>query len=173
MKQIDAQLVVLDADVHVHAADDEPAADAGEVLGNGPVAFAVGRLLDAPARKGMGRGGDGCQVVLAGHLRLPSRRSSANSAPAAPGLRCTLVPTSICDFRNSRATWSPSALLAAFEQQLCRHLAHEIAAGTVDEEVFLLDADGEGWVLQGHGGHGGTIGEARVAAPRRALGEAG
>ena len=30
--EVDAQLVVLDADVHVHAADDEPPADAGEIL---------------------------------------------------------------------------------------------------------------------------------------------
>ena len=29
--EVDAQLVVLDADVHVHAADDEAPADAGEV----------------------------------------------------------------------------------------------------------------------------------------------
>ena len=113
VEQVDAQLVVFDADVHVHAADDEAAADAGQVLGERLVALALGVLLGAPAGERVGRGGDGGEVVFGGHV---ARRPCAGGpAPRPPPMdeRCTLVPTSICDFRNSRATWSPSALLAA------------------------------------------------------------
>ena len=52
--EVDAQLVVVDAGVHVHAADDEAPADAGEVAGNGLVAGALGGLLRTPRRERMG-----------------------------------------------------------------------------------------------------------------------
>ena len=83
--QVDAQLVVLDADVHVHAADDEAPADAGQVLGDRLVAVALGRLLRAPARERVGRGGDRRQPVLAASLATVALRS-ASSRPASRGV---------------------------------------------------------------------------------------
>jgi len=41
-------------------------------------------------------------------------------------------------------------LLGGFEQGV-RHLAHEVPARAVDEQVLFLDADGESGVLEGHG----------------------
>ena len=123
--EVDAQLVVLDADVHVHAADDEPAADAGEVAGDRLVAVALGRLLRAPAREGVGGGGDRREAVLGRQLGHGAGAGRRARRPASRGVLCTPVPTSICDFRNSRATWPCKRLLRRIEQGL-RHLAHEV-----------------------------------------------
>ena len=111
--EVDAQLVVLDADMHVHAADDEAAADAGEILGDAPgSARARWAAACSSARTGGWRRRWG-----PGRARRPARdglaQAAASSAPAAAASVCTLVPTSICDFRNSRATWPPSACCAA------------------------------------------------------------
>ena len=46
-------------------------------------------------------------------------------------------------------------LLRSIEQGR-RHLAHEVAGGLIDQEVFLLDADAEGRILECHGGNVGT-----------------
>ena len=64
----------------------------------------------------------------------------------------TLVPTSICERRNSGLTWPPfeQGLLAFGEQG--RGRLGEVAAVLVDEEIFLLDAEGEAWFADGHGG---------------------
>ena len=64
--EVDAQLLVLYGDVDVHAADRQPAADTAEVAGERLVAF-LGRRLEALfLGKGMGRGGDGSEIVLSG-----------------------------------------------------------------------------------------------------------
>src|SRR4029077_19346376 len=65
-EQIDAEIVVLDTDIHVHAADDEPTPYLLEVGGDRAVARFVGGLLVGPLGKGTGRGGDWCQADLAG-----------------------------------------------------------------------------------------------------------
>ena len=41
-------------------------------------------------------------------------------------------------------------LLGRIEQRLW-HLAHEVARGAIDQEVFLLDANTEGRILDRHG----------------------
>ena len=42
--------------------------------------------------------------------------------------------------------------LLAFSKQRRRRLLREVASFAVDEEVFLLDAEGEAWFLDRHGG---------------------
>ena len=151
--QVDAQLVVVDADVHVHAADDEAAADAGQILGDGLVALALGRLLRAPAREGMGGGGDGRQAVLAGqprHRRAQRLELGARRARRRVHLRLDLD----LRFQELARHLAAQRLLAGLEQRV-RHLAHEVPARAVDEQVLLLDADGERGVLERHGAHGG------------------
>ena len=148
--EVDAQLVVLDADVHVHAADDEAAADAGEVAGDGLVALALGRLLRAPAREGVGGGGDGGEAVLAGEARQRCGAGLASSAPAARGGGVHAGADLDLRLQELARHLALQRLLGGFEQGV-RHLAHEVPARAVDEQVLFLDADGEGGVLEGHG----------------------
>src|SRR5581483_2693522 len=151
--EIDSELVVLDADVHVHAADDEAAAHSGEVAGDGLIAVALGGLLRAPAREGMRGGGDGCQPVTGGKLghRAPRLRQLLPG-----GARTSMHRRPHLDLRLEEFArhLSPQRPLAVVEQGL-GHLAHQIPARPVDEQVLLFDADGEGRVLEGHGAHGG------------------
>ena len=65
LHQVDAQLVVLQADVHVHAADDHAARGRLHLAGQRDVAVLVGVLLLDGARERMGRCGDGRDAVLA------------------------------------------------------------------------------------------------------------
>ena len=159
------------ADMHMHAANHEPTRHLLEVCGEHAVALFVGVLLVRPLGEGMGRGGDWGQAELAGDAADGGAELDDLVARLFIDLQ-TQVPTSICERRNSGLTWPPQRFFA-FGEQLSRRFLGEIARILVDEEIFLLDADREAWFLGGHGGHGGTIGEARVAAPRRALGEAG
>ena len=139
--QVDAQLVVVDADVHVHAADDEAAADAGQILGDGLVALALGRLLRAPAREGMGGSGNRRQPMLAGqtcHRLAQGLELLARRARRLVHLRLDL------DLRFQEfARHLPAQRLLARVEQRVRHLAHEVPARLVDEQVLFLDADGE------------------------------
>jgi hypothetical protein len=52
-----------------------------------------------------------------------------------------------------RAHLSAQSLLA-FGEQLGRRFLGEVARVLIDEEIFLLDADGEAWFLYGHGIYG-------------------
>src|SRR4029077_7015319 len=62
--------------------------------------------------------------------------------------------------------------LLAFGEQFRRLLAREVAAVPVDEEVLLLDADGEARFLDRHGSYRATFTAAKVASrgPCRSLG---
>ena len=63
--EVDAQVVVRDPDVDMHAADDETPAHALEVAREGLVARLGGRTLAPPMGEGMGRGGhDGKAMAL-------------------------------------------------------------------------------------------------------------
>lgn len=68
VQQVDAQIVVVDADVHVHAADEQPPGHGLHVAGEHVVALLVGVDLFLPLGKGMGGGGDGGEPMLAGHV---------------------------------------------------------------------------------------------------------
>src|SRR5262249_47109767 len=57
-------------------------------------------------------------------------------------------------------------LLGSLKQRL-RHIAHQIAARRIDEQVLLLDANAKRWVLEGHDSHGGIeIGAIQTTARR-------
>ena len=151
--QVDAQLVVLDADVHVHAADDEAPADAGKVAGDRLVAVAVGRLLRAPAREGVRGGGDRGEPMLS--CELGHGGSEIGQFPPCIPRRIMHARADLdLRFEELARHLTLQGLLRGIEQGL-RHLARQVPARLVDEQVFLLDADGERRILERHDSHGG------------------
>ena len=106
--EVDAQLVVVDADVHVHAADGKPPADPGKVARERLVAGLLRRL----ERRFVGKGCVEAAIGARPNSRAVSamvRRRWASSLRALAKSRHTLVPTSICERKNSGATCLPSA----------------------------------------------------------------
>ena len=57
-EQVDAQILVLDADMHMHAADHQPPRHVLEIAREHVVALLVGVLLARPFGEGVGGGGD-------------------------------------------------------------------------------------------------------------------
>ena len=145
--QVDAQIVVVDADVDVHAADDETPHHLLKVVLDRLVALLVGAFLLAPYRKRMGRRCDQPQPVRAGH------RCDGAAQPLQIG-------TGFADGGAHPGTDLDLALQELgshlpFEQPLAlrKHLrgsfVNEVAGVRVDEEIFLLDPDGECWFTHG------------------------
>ena len=66
--QVDAHVLVGDADMDMHAADQHPPRHPLQVAGEAVVAFALGMGLPPPFRERMARGGDGGEVVARRHL---------------------------------------------------------------------------------------------------------
>src|SRR5262245_20274425 len=149
IEEIDAQLIVLNADVHVHAADYEAPPNAGKVLGNRLIARPLRELLRAPARKGMGRGGDRRQAVLGGEISHRATQACELRARLARSLMHAGAHLDL-GFEELARDLALESLLGGLEQGL-RHLAHEIARRPVDEEVFLFDANAKGRILEAHG----------------------
>jgi len=163
--EVDAQLIVLDADVHVHAADDESPAHPGKVACDGLVAVALGGLLRAPTRKRVRGGGDRGEAVL---VRQPRHRHPQIRQFPTRFARRPVHAGADLDLRFQELARDPllQCRLRGIEQRL-RHVAHQIAARLIDEEVLLLDADGERRVLQGHDSHGGIEIGAIQTTPER------
>ena len=93
----------------------------------------------------MGRGCDRRQTVLGGE--------GGHRAAQADKLRTRLARGVVhagadldLGFQELARHLALHCLLRGLEQGL-GHLTHEIAGGLLDEEVFLLDADRERWVL--------------------------
>ena len=167
-QEIDPKLVVLDADMDMHAADHEPAADLLKVFGEHVVAFFVGVLLARPFGERVGRGGDRSEAEF------------VSDAPDRTAEMDELVAGFLNRFADARADLDLRAeefgahlaaqRLLAFCEQLSRRLLGDVSARLVDEEIFFLDADREAWFLDGHGGawwHNRGSGCSRYAMPPR------
>ena len=138
--QVDAQLVVVDADVHVHAADQKPPRHRLHVARQDMVALLVGVLLLRPRRKGMSGGGDRGEPVLVrrlGHGAAQPRQIGARLAHvfAHGGGDLDL------GFQKLRLDQVFDAGLAFLEHG-GGWLASDMAGGAVDQQVLLLDTDG-------------------------------
>ena len=139
-QQVDAQIVVLDPDMNVHAANHEPARDLLQVLRQRIVALLVGVLLAPPSGEGVGGGGDRGKAELVGdgadggaqpdQLFAHFRNGVAN-AGADLDLRAQ-------ELRADLAAIIEQSLLAFGEEGRGRLLC-QVAAVLVDEEVFLFD----------------------------------
>src|SRR5690606_23567567 len=78
--EVDAQLVILDRHVHVHAADDQAAADALHFLGEVLISLLFRRRLVEVVSERMRRGGNGGTSEV--RRDLPDRAAQGGQMPA-------------------------------------------------------------------------------------------
>ena len=148
-EQVDAQILVLDADMHMHAADHEPPRHVLEIAGEHVVALLVGMLLARPFGEGVGRGGDRGEPELSGDA---ADRAAQMDQLVARLLHGFADAGADLDLRAQEFGADLAAQrLLAFGEQRGRRLLREVARVLVDEEIFLLDAEREAWFLDGHG----------------------
>ena len=107
--QVDAQVLVLDRGMDVHAADHLAPGQQPEVVGQRLVALLLGAALVGPGRDGVGRGGDDRHAVLARRCRPPCRaagpaRCGRRRCPGRRGCRPRPAPAAA-----RGVTCSPSA----------------------------------------------------------------
>ncbi len=140
--QVDAQLVIGNADMDVHAADREPPSDALQIVlaGSGSARDPWSSARPSGQRDASRRRSGPSRAAPPPRRSVP--RNRRRSARASPRLAQTRVPTSICDRRNSRAHLRAEQCLA-FGQHPGRRIADDVARRPIDEEIFLLDAEGE------------------------------
>ena len=150
-EQVDAQVVVLDADMNMHAADDEPPRHVLQVLGKDVVALFVGMLLALPLGEGVRGGGDRREAELVGNAadrgaKLDQLVAHLLHRPADP---CADLELGAQEFG---ADLSAQGLFGLGKER-GRELRREVARLLVDEEILLLDADAERRFLDRHGTH--------------------
>ena len=139
--QIDAQVVVGDAHVDVHAANEQPPDRPLHVAREGVVPLLWDVVLLFPTGEGMGRGRDRRQAVAAGDFR--DRGAQARQIgtglpdPAAnPGSDLDLGP-------HELGRDLPPEQGFALGHHRVRRFGGEIATEPIDEKVFFLDSDRE------------------------------
>lgn len=139
--QVDAQVVVLDPDMDVAAADQHPPDDGSQILAQRVVALLAGVGLLAPFRERMAGGGDGRVAEALGRFGhgLPQRRQLVD------GLRHAALGAG-ADLHLALQVFHRDPLaepVGAGGHEVRVRLAHEVARPAIDDEVLLFDADGE------------------------------
>src|SRR6516162_5290201 len=141
VQEVDAQLVIGNADMDMQAADRQPPSDGLQISVQTRVAAALGGLLRVPAGKRMRRRGDRRQTAPRRH---PGDR---RAKPPQIGARLFEARTNPCPNFDLRAqkfrAYLPPEQPLAFRQHLRGRIADDIARGAVDEEILLLDAESE------------------------------
>ena len=128
---VDSDIVVLDADMHVHAANQQPIRDELHILLQHVIALFVRALLVSPACKGMGGCGDWGQPVL----RREVRHHTPKAHDLAPHLRNRVADRSANFDLCAHKFCAEVALKVGFEclDEPGRRLVHQIAGFAVDE----------------------------------------
>ena len=148
--QVDPQLVVLDAGVDVHAADHHALGERLPCRGRG--------RCSAPCRPGAGRAswrtGGSRPRSSPCRTRARSARPSPAARSAGAGLRrrrgrprCRPRPAPAAARRSTRSprrSWQRAMKPSGGG-------GDQIAAGRVDQEIFLFDAEGQRWGGERHG----------------------
>jgi hypothetical protein len=152
-EQVNAQVFILDADMHMHAANYQPAGYLLQVLRENVIALLVGVLLASPFGEGMGGGGNGREAELIGYGA--DRRAQPHQL-VARFLHGVADAGTDLDLRAQKLRADLAAIieqgLLTFGEEGRGRLLREVAAVLVDEEVFLLHAECEAWFADRHGG---------------------
>ena len=138
--QVDTHIFVLDADVHMHPADQETPNDTLERIGECVVLGLVGVELLAPGCERMRRSRDDRQSVF-GH---DVRNIGAELRKVRPHfLHGAAHRSTDFDLRpDELRAHHPLGDLLTRGEQAVRHIADEIASLSIDDEVLLLDPNG-------------------------------
>ena len=145
--EIDAQIVVVDADVDVHAADHEASYHLLEIVLDRLVALLLGTPLLAPDRERVRRRRDEPQTVGTGHrchsaAQPPQIGTGLADGGAHPGADLDLA---LQEFRSDL----PFEQCLALGQHRWRRRMNEVARVRIDEQILLFDPDGEAGLLHG------------------------
>jgi len=125
----------------VQAADRQPPPDPLQISVQTRIAVALGGLLRVPAGERMRPRGDRRQTAPRRH---PGDRRTKPPQIGARLVEARANPGSDLDLRAQKfRAYLPPEQPLAFRQHLRRRIADDIARGAVDEEIFLLDAEGE------------------------------
>ena len=147
VEQVEAHRLVLDGDMNVHAADEQPARHDLHVPGDRVVALLVGVHLDVPVGEGMRRGGDRRHAVTGG--RLGNGAAETGERGARLGERAADRRADLDLATQEFAGDIVSQRRTALGHQPGGRIDDKVAAFAVDEEIFLLDANGEARLLHG------------------------
>ena len=147
--QVDAQLVVLDPGVDVHAADHHALRQRLHVAAEDDVALLVDPALVAPVGERVGRGGDHRHAELRGG---PGDRGAQLGELVARLRDVAADAGADLDLRLQQLVGDALAeALAAARHEALGRRGDEVAALRVDQEVLLLDAERERWGRKRHG----------------------
>ncbi len=143
---VDAHVVVLDPGMDVHAADQHPPGRRPHVVPEPVVAFLSRVALAAPGGEGVGRGGDDRIAMLPGcrrHRRaqgaqLAHRLGDAGMRPGAD------LDLALQEFGGDLVAHR----LAAILEETGFGFGDQIAGLAIDDQVFLLDPEGQRRSLQ-------------------------
>ena len=141
VQDVDAQVVLFDSDMHVHAADQQALRYDLQFFLKNPVAQLVGWLLLAPPSERVGRGGDRSVPVPGrdfGHRAPQVRERLASRWHRAADLRADLD-------LGSQELWTEPSFQALFERldQGIGRFADQVPGAELDQQVLFFDADGE------------------------------
>ena len=146
--QVDAQLVVVDADVDMQTADHHAPCGALHLLEERDVAFLVRALLAGGEREGMRRCGDGREAEATGcldHGPAQLRELLPRFGDVAAD-RC-------CDFHlrtQELGEGTPRRLCIQLREELLGWFARHGPGLAVDEQVLLLDTEGQRRFARSH-----------------------
>ena len=164
--QIDAEIRVLDADMDMHGADQQPPHRHADILLELLVALPLRGLLGLPGGKGMGRGGDHLGAMGTGDLADAAAQADQVVTGLGDAAADRRPDLDLGPHELGRHPRTKPAL--ALGHDVVGRVGDEIACHRVDEKVFLLDTDGE---LRCHIRHGQAVTRNRneadsVTAPR-------
>ena len=139
--QVDAQLIIRNPDVDVHAADQQAPGRSLHIVLQDIVAFLRRRQLLMPAAERMGGSGDGGETVAVGNLDdRASQRGKVGTglgdSSAWPGAHLDLGTQ---EFRGDL----PSAQRRAFLHHGAGRVIAQVPRRFIHQQVFFLDADAE------------------------------
>ena len=149
VEEVDPQVVVLDAHMHVHAADDQPPHDVLQVLRQHVVAFLVGVVLALPMGERVRGRGDGREAELRGDRtdgrpQLDELIAGLLHRAADTGADLDLRTQ---EFGTDLARQGGISL----GEERRRRLRGKVPGVLVDQEILFLHADAESGFLYRHG----------------------
>ncbi len=148
--QIDAQLLVLDAGVDVHAADHQARGERLPCRARGRCSAPCRPALGAPVGERVGRRRDQRHAEVAARSRATAARSSISSRRTSATVAADAGADLDLGLEQLVGHAGPEALLTAQHEILGRR-RDQVAAGRVDQQILLLDPEAQRRWGQWHG----------------------
>jgi len=155
VQQLDAEIVIVNPDMNMHAAGQKPARHHLHALGQDVIAILVVMFLARPLREGMGRGVDRGAAIP----RRDFHQGLAQPDEIGPRLgdriadSCANLDLGTHEFRRYLA----AKPCRAFVQHGLRRIGYKITALQIDEQKLLLYSDGKAGLGERHSAPRGAV----------------